>query len=103
MRAGGFPSCRPDPLSPEPWQIQAQGELGLGPSACPALCPALLACVCCTVSSSVVCFPDELCRLGEGALVCPVHASCGPLVLAWLLCAAAFGSASSVLHLSLPL
>ena len=46
MRANGFPSCRPDPLAPQPWQIQAQGELGFGPSACPALCPALLACVC---------------------------------------------------------
>lgn len=30
MRASGFPSCRSDPFSPEPWQIQAQGELGLG-------------------------------------------------------------------------
>lgn len=62
-----------------------------------------VSCVCCTVSSSVVCFPDELCCLWEGALVCPVHASCGPLVLAWLLCTAAFSSASSLLHLSLPL
>lgn len=25
-------------------------------------------------SSSVVCFPDELCCLWEGAIVCPVHA-----------------------------
>lgn len=52
-------------------------------------------------SSSVVCFPDKLCCLWEGALVCPVHVSCGPLVLAWLLCTAAFSSGS--LHLSLPL
>lgn len=104
VRASGFPSCRPDLFSPEPWQIQAQGELGLGPSACPALCPALLAChAFAGPSSSVVCFPDELCCLWEGALVCPVHASCGPLVWAWLLCIAAFGSGSSVLHLSLPL
>lgn len=47
VRASACLSCRPEPLSPQPRQSQAPGRLELvALSACPALYPVLLACIC---------------------------------------------------------